>query len=222
MADKFERNFEEYMEQEEQQPIVGENEVLYNDEDDDQTNLMNLLAYLEDELTRARPVPMTNKRMLNAEMCIDIINDIRSNLPKAVQYAEQILNDRERIARSAEQTAANKIASAEVRASAVWEDANERANRIMDDAQNHAENIIKDAEIRARALVDQNSIKLKAQEEADEIIRQARIEAQERRNQAANYCDNLLHDAEETLQAAFDDIRRNRQALAQSRIEARQ
>ena len=222
MMEKFDRNFEEYMEEEQPQQPVVENDELYNDEDDDQTNLMNLLAYLEDELTNARVVPMTGKRMLDAEMCLDIINDIRANLPHAVQYARQILNDRERISRSAEQTAANRVNSAKAHADAILDDANERANRVLADANKHAEDIIKDAEIRVRAMIDQSNIMKQAQLEADEIIREVREEAQERRNQAANYCDSLLHDAEETLQAAFDDIRRNRQALAQSRIDARQ
>lgn len=225
MADKYERNFEEYLEEEQQAGPAEEQtgEVgLYDDEDSEHENLMKLLAYLEDELTRARVVPMTNKRMINAEMCIDIISDIRANLPKAVQYAEQILAERDRITRAAEQTAANKMTGADVRARALTEDAQSRADRILADAQAHADNIVKDAEIRARAMIDQNTITLEAQKKAEEILSEARQEAQERRYQAASYCDNLLHDAEETLQAAFDDIRRNRTALAQSRAEMRQ
>lgn len=225
MAEKFERNFDEYMEEQEQMPVEEQpemDELPYTDEDDDRTNLMNLLAYLEDELTRARPVPMTNKRMIDANMCIDIIQDIRANLPLAVQYSEQMLRDRERILRSAEQTAANKLASADVRANAAMDDAQERADRILSDAQLHADNIVKDAEVRARAMIDQNTIKLEAQKQAQEIVNEARLEAHERRAQAADYCDKLLRDAEETLSAAFDDVRRNRQALGQNRMEARQ
>ncbi|MBQ4085515.1 MAG: hypothetical protein IJC54_02960, partial [Clostridia bacterium] len=85
-----------------------------------------------------------------------------------------------------------------------------------------ADNIVKDAEVRARAMIDQNTIKIEAQKQAQEIINEARMEAQERRLQAADYCDKLLRDAEDTLSAAFDDVRRNRQALAANRIEARQ
>lgn len=226
MADKFERNFDEYMEEEEQQAPAQEEQpaedLPYTDEDDERTNLMTLLSFLEDALTRSRTVPMTNKRMIDANMCIDIINDIRSNLPLAVQYSEQMLRDRERILRSAEQTAANRLASAEVRANAALDDAQERADRILADAQTHADNIVKDAEVRARAMIDQNTIKLEAQKEAQEIVNEARLEAHERRSQAADYCDKLLRDAEETLSAAYDDVRRNRQALGQNRMEARQ
>lgn len=227
MAEKFERNFEEYMEDEQEQQELSQQgqpelDLPYTDVDDNRQFLMTILEYLENELTHARMVPMTNKRMIDAQLCIDVMNDIRSNLPLAIQYSEQMLQDRERILRAAEQTAANKIASADVRANAALEDAQERAERILSDAQLHAENIIKDAEFRARALIDQNSITLEAQKQAQEILNEARVEAQERRMQAADYCDKLLHDAEETLSAAFDDVRRNRQILSQNRMEARQ
>lgn len=225
MAEKFERNFDEYLQeqdaQEEQQP-QEQFDLPYSDGDDERTNLMNLLNFLEEELTRARPVPMTNKRMLDAAMCIDIINDIRSNLPLAIQYSEQILRDRERMLSAAEQTAANRLASADVRANAALDDAHERAERIRSDAQIHADNIVKDAELRARALIDQNTIKLEAQKKAAEIINSAKLEAQERRAQAADYCDQLLRDAEETLSVAYDEVRRSRQLLGQARLEERQ
>jgi len=227
MANKFERNFEEYMEQEQPEEQAFEQEkpeldLPYSEEDDSREYLMTILDYLENELANARQTPFGGKKMIDAQLCIDVIADIRANLPLAVQYCEQMLQDRERILRAAEQTAANKLASADVRANAALDDAQERADRILSDAQVHADNIVKDAEVRARAMIDQNTIKIEAQKQAQEIINEARMEAQERRLQAADYCDKLLRDAEDTLSAAFDDVRRNRQALAANRIEARQ
>ena len=220
MADEFDRSYENAPEQA-QPDSLQESPLPYKAEEDDRTDLMNLLAYLEDELTRAKPIPFTNMSRVNAQMCIDIINDIRDNLPLAVQYSEQMLRDRERVLRGAEQAAANRIESANVRANAALDDANTRAGRILEDAQKHADNIVRDAEVRARAMIDQNSIKLQAQDDARQIINEASLEAHERRQQAADYCDKLLRDAEDTLQAAYDDVRRNRQNLGQMRAEGR-
>ncbi len=220
MADEFDRSYENAPDQA-QPDSLQESPLPYKAEEDDRTDLMNLLAYLEDELTRAKPIPFTNMSRVNAQMCIDIINDIRDNLPLAVQYSEQMLRDRERVLRGAEQAAANRIESANVRANAALDDANTRAGRILEDAQKHADNIVRDAEVRARAMIDQNSIKLQAQDDARQIINEASLEAHERRQQAADYCDKLLRDAEDTLQAAYDDVRRNRQNLGQMRAEGR-
>ena len=220
MADEFDRSYENAPDQA-QPDSLQESPLPYKAEEDDRTDLMNLLAYLEDELTRAKPIPFTYMSRVNAQMCIDIINDIRDNLPLAVQYSEQMLRDRERVLRGAEQAAANRIESANVRANAALDDANTRAGRILEDAQKHADNIVRDAEVRARAMIDQNSIKLQAQDDARQIINEASLEAHERRQQAADYCDKLLRDAEDTLQAAYDDVRRNRQNLGQMRAEGR-
>ena len=220
MADEFERRYDNTAAQS-QNDTAQDSPLPYKPEEDDRTDLMNLLAYLEDELTRAKPIPFTNMSRVNAQMCIDIINDIRDNLPLAVQYSEQMLRDRDRVLRGAEQAAANRIESANVRANAALDDANNRANNILEDAQKHANNIIRDAEVRARAMIDQNTIKIQAEEDARQIINDASLEAHERRQQAADYCDKLLRDAEDTLQAAYDDVRRNRQNLGQSRSEGR-
>jgi hypothetical protein len=70
---------------------------------------MNLLDYLQDAIENGSSVPLTGKRLVDAAMCLDIIKDIRGNLPLAIQYAEQVMRDRDRILSTAERTAASKI-----------------------------------------------------------------------------------------------------------------
>ena len=69
--------------------------------EDDHTHLMTLLSYLQDAVEHASVVPLTGKRLVDTEMCLTIINDIRGNLPLAIQYAEQVVRDRENILVSA-------------------------------------------------------------------------------------------------------------------------
>lgn len=218
MAEENDRNYNEEFEEE---PTPAASDLPYASGEDDCTDFLNILLYLVDEIKHARPVPLTNSRMLNASLCQDIIGDLQNTVPAAIQYAKQVLDEKNRILEGAQQAAQNRIESANVRANAAIDDATDRANRIVADAQAHADNIVKDAEVRARAMIDQNTIKIAAQNEARDIVNEASSEATERRMQAAEYCDKLLRDAEETLRAAYEDVRRNRQNIGQSRSEDR-
>ena len=182
--------------------------------DDDHTYLMNLLDYLQDAIESGNSVPLTGKRLVDATMCLDIIKDIRGNLPLAIQYAEQVMRDRDRILTTAERTAASKIQSADVRANAALDDAGNRSQEILEQAESRADKIIKDAEIRARAMIDQHQVTIAAQNEAREIVNDARAEANDRRLQASAYSEDLMINVEKELQRACDMIRQKRQQLA--------
>lgn len=181
--------------------------------DNDHNYLMTLLDYLQDALENGSTVPLTSKRLVDANMCLDILKDIRGNLPLAIQYAEQVLRDRERILSTAERTAASKIQAADVRANAALDDAAARSQEILEQAESRADKIIKDAEIRARAMIDQHAITAAAQNEAREIVNEARAEATERRLEASDYAENLMINVEKELQRAVDMIRQRRQQL---------
>lgn len=188
-------------------------EAGYAGVDDDHSHLMTLLGYLQDAIEYASVVPLTGKRLVDTDMCLEIIGDIRGNLPLAIQYAEQVVRDRENILVSAERTAANKLQSADVRANAAIDDAAQRSQQMIEEAQSRADKIIKDAEIRARAMIDQNAIKIAAQNEARAIVNEARAEANERKLEASAYGEDLLINVEKELQRAADMVRQRRQAM---------
>ncbi|MEA5068520.1 MAG: hypothetical protein VB067_05995 [Christensenellaceae bacterium] len=181
--------------------------------DDDHTYLMTLLNYLQDAMEYASVVPLTSKRLVDTAMCLDIIQNIRGNLPLAIQYAEQVMRDRENILVSAERAAANKLQSADVRANAAIDDAATRSQQMLEEAQSHADKIIRDAEIRARAMIDQTAIKVAAQNDARAIVNEARAEANERRLDASAYGEELLLNVEKELQRAAEMVRQRRQTL---------
>ncbi|MGI6235985.1 MAG: hypothetical protein ACOYI7_00365 [Candidatus Excrementavichristensenella sp.] len=181
--------------------------------EDDHTHLMTLLGYLEDAFQHGSVMPLTGKRLVDTQMCMEILDDIRGNLPLAIQYSEQVLRDRENILESAERTAANKLKAANVRADAAINDAEKRSQTIMEEAQARAEKIIGDAEIRARAMIDQNAIKIAAQNEGRAIINEARAEANERRLAASAYGESLLINVEKELQRVAEMVRQRRQSM---------
>ncbi len=199
--------------QAEMRPDHGAESTAPYENDNDHKYLMTLLDYMQDAIESGSSVPLTSKRLIDANMCLDILKDIRGNLPLAIQYAEQVLHDRERILSTAERTAASKIQSADVRANAALDDAADRSQEILEQAESRADKIIKDAEIRARAMIDQNTITAAAQNEAREIVNEARAEATERRLEASDYAENLMINVEKELQRAADMIRQRRQQL---------
>ncbi len=185
--------------------------------DDDHTYLMKLLDYLQDAMEFGSVVPLTGKRLVDANMCIDIIKDIRGNLPLAIQYAEQVMRDRERILTNAERTASNKLAGADSRADAVIKEADAHAQQIINEAEDRADKIIKSAEIHARGLIDQHAIKVAAQNEGRDIVNAARAEANDKRQAASAYCEDMHLNTEKALQHAMDIVRGHRQSLSENR-----
>ena len=99
MARDDERFFEENedMEQEEEQEQYDDEayeEEQYEDEyDEEGTELDRLLDFLVKALEQGSQVPLSNKRMVNVEMCKSIVDDIRDCLPDAVRYAQQIVDN---------------------------------------------------------------------------------------------------------------------------------
>ena len=185
--------------------------------DDDHTYLMKLLDYLQAALEEGSVVPLTGKRLVDTGMCLDILKDIRGNLPLAIQYAEQVMRDRNHMLMDADRVADGKIATAENHASATVQAADQRAKEIIDEAENRADNIVKTAETHARGLVDQHNIKIIAQNEARDIVNDARAEANDRRQAAAAYCEDMHHNTEKALQRALEVVKGHRQQLSDNR-----
>ena len=108
-------------------------------------NLLELLEYLDDELSKSAAVPLTGKRLVDAEKCLDIVSELRVNLPDDVKDAEVIVRDRDAILAEAHQEADQIIAEAQqqfeqmVATHAVTQEAQRRANAIISEAMQTAD-----------------------------------------------------------------------------------
>ncbi|NLG24157.1 MAG: hypothetical protein GX558_02300 [Clostridiales bacterium] len=180
---------------------------------EDNGDLDKLFGYLIDILNEATPVPFSNKRKLNVDACLDIVNDIRNNLPEAVLQAERIVEEEERILGNAEETAATRLSAANARADSAIADAGKRAQQMVADAEDRARKIVEDAEMRARAMIEQSEITRQARELASKINNDALAEANEQRRAATRYAEELLRDLERDVQATLDAVRRSRQNI---------
>ena len=202
--DQFEEG--EYPEDEQQ---YEEEQYAEEDVEEEGTELDRLLDFLTRALTQAPIVPLSNKRMVNVEMCLNIVDDIRNCLPDAVRYSQQIVANRDRILRDAQNAANAKVQSADARANSAIEEATDRAQSMVNDAEDRAKKIIEEAQMRARAMIEQSEIMRHAHEEAERLCNDALAEANEQRRQAHNYTEQLLRGMERDVQATLDAVHRS-------------
>ena len=99
------------------------------DEVNDMRYFLELLKHIRAAINAGKSVPLTGKKIIDAEKCLMIIDDMEKNLPDAVQYGMQMYSERERIMGEAETRAMNRVSSAEMRANAALEKARDDAEQ---------------------------------------------------------------------------------------------
>ena len=204
-----ERFYENELESREEN-AVAEQET---DEVDDLKFFLELLKLIRMAINAGANVPLTNKKIIDADKCLRIIDDMEKNLPDAVQYGMKMYNERERVMSNAETTAMNRVTSAEMHANAVREKAKEEVSQRLADAENRAHDIIADAQERADHMLDESEIVRRAREEARIIKNDARVEANELRIKASQDAYKVLSAVEGELSQSLNTIRRRRAEL---------
>ena len=174
---------------------------------------LELLKHIRAAINAGTSVPLTGKKIIDAEKCLLIIDDMEKNLPDAVQFGLQIYSEQERLMNEAETKAMNRISSAEMRVNAALERAREDAEQRVLDAENEARAILQDAQERADHMIDESEILRQAREEARIVRNDARVEASELRLKAQHDAYQLLSGVEEQLNEACKSIRRRRTDL---------
>lgn len=201
---KYYEEDQEVRVEEQQNPAEDINDMKY---------FLELLKHIRAAIRSGASVPLTNKKIIDADKCLMIIDDMERNLPDAVQYGMQMYAERERIMSNAETTAMNRVSSAEMRANAALEKAKTEAEQIMMDAENEAHAILADAQERADHMVSESEIVRQACEEARIIKNDARVEASELRLKATHDAYQLLASVEDELSEACKAVRRRRAEL---------
>ena len=198
---------EEFESRDNLQQSQGEEDI------DDMRYFLELLKHIRAAINAGASVPLTGKKIIDADKCLMIIDDMEKNLPDAVQYGLQMYNERDRILGEAETKAMNRVSSAEMRVNAALDKAREDAEQRVLDAENEARAILEDAEERANHMIDESEIMRQAREEARIIKNDARVEASEMRLKAQHDAYQLLASVEDQLNEACKNIRRRRTDL---------
>ena len=109
--------------------------------------VLELLEEIEEIVDTAAGFPLTGKIMIDSEELLEIVREIRSELPDEIQQAQWIKNERERIMTEAKNQYEQVIADAQKQAGALVEN-----NDITVQAKMRADELMKVTEETAKQL----------------------------------------------------------------------
>src|SRR5450756_1971565 len=125
-----------------------------------------ILALVEN----ARSIPMSGSCVVNRGELVQLVSDLREQLPAELQDARWVLERRE----------------------AIIGDGREQAGRIVEDARAQAGRIVESAQAERARLVAQTEITAAATEEAERLVRDAHAGAEQVRDETDSYVDRKL------------------------------
>lgn len=118
--------------------------------------VLELLEEIEEIVDTAAGFPLTGKIMIDSEELLEIVREIRSELPDEIQQAQWIKNERERIIAEAKQQYEAVIADAQKQADALVEnnDITVRSKLRADELMNVTEDTAKQLKIGTYEYLD--------------------------------------------------------------------
>ena len=152
-----------------------------------------ILALVEN----ARSMPMSGSCVVNRGELVQLVSDLREQLPAELQDARWVLERRE----------------------AIIGDGREQAGRIVEDARAQAGRIVESAQAERARLVAQTEITAAATEEAERLVRDAHAGAEQVRDETDSYVDRKLAAVGALLDETLVAVEHGRRSLA-GRVEA--
>lgn len=110
-------------------------------------DILYLLDRLEEELTGGRSIPFTERKLVDEQECLDILDQIRVAVPEEIKSARKLNQERDQLLASAREEAnrllgeADQTLAGRVSEHAVARAAQDRAADIQDRAEAEAERI---------------------------------------------------------------------------------
>ncbi|MBR0399828.1 MAG: hypothetical protein IJH95_03305 [Mogibacterium sp.] len=111
---------------------------------DDSIKLMSLLDELEELITSSSKMPFSEKGIIDLDVAQKILEDIRLNLPRDIQQARWLGQEKDRIINEAKKEYNRMINEAKdqveslVNNNNVYKDAQKRADAVLKEAESHA------------------------------------------------------------------------------------
>lgn len=107
----------------------------------------DLLDDLLNLLEESKELPLVNKTIVEKSQVVDIVDEIRANLPQETRQAKAIVSDRTRILNTAKEEAETIISVAEKRRNDMLNE-----NDIIIQAREEAERIVQEANSQAKSV----------------------------------------------------------------------
>lgn len=128
-----------------------------------------MLAMLQDELEASKKAMFNSKRLVDADKCLDLIDEIVEMLPVELERAANIIKERKQI----------------------LSDAESEAQQYLEEARRHVEDLVQETEIVKAANVEANGIIASAKQNAKEIRLGAKAYANEVLQDLESYLDRI-------------------------------
>lgn len=136
--------------------------------------ISNLIDELEKELSQAKKGIFSEKVLVDADACLDIIDELRESLPIELERASNIMKERRQILIDAEEEAKQCIAAAqktademvmeheivrnaEIEAQKREDNAKKKAKEVKLSAKNYAISVFEELQTRVKEIEDQIS-----------------------------------------------------------------
>lgn len=122
-------------------------------------DVLVLIDKLDEIVNNARPMPMTDKVMIDREEIYDILDQMRTTVPEEIKQARWIVKERQEM-----------LSEAKTEADRIIKEANDQAERLVSEeevvkmAERNAAQIMEDARARER------EIRLGAEDYADGVL----------------------------------------------------
>lgn len=160
-------------------------------------SIEELLDQLEDAIEDGTSLAFTSKTLINASDVIELIKEMRLNIPDEIRQAQIIASERVEILESAEKQAEGIIAKAQKQAQALVAE-----HVITRQAQEQAHKLVAQANAQAAKIMGD------ANEEAESTKKQAQRWADTLRGSSSDFVENMLLSAQDVLESSLTNIRR--------------
>jgi hypothetical protein len=144
----------------------------------------------------------TNKRVVEVDRLLDLLEDLKVVIPEDIRRATGILSEAE-----------NTIADAKENAAEIVEQAHQESDTILSQAQAHADSIRADAQAEFEHRVGESEVYNEAFSRASGIAAEAEENATAIYNGARKYADEILVDLQRYLGEYHQMIENNRKEL---------
>jgi len=128
--------------------------------DNMEMDVLDLLRVIEEEVENASSIPLSGKKMMDGQLLLDIVADIRLALPRQLEDARNIIANRDQIISEAKKQADAIEKDAKLKAEelidnhVIMSEAKEKAHDLMASAQESAVEIREGADAYANDILD--------------------------------------------------------------------
>ena len=141
---------------------------------------LRTLDRVEEKLSTSSRVPFKNNlSRVNVNDVLDLLSQVRSELPAALQEAVEVLGNKQQIEETAAMRAQEKVNNANTYAQETIQAADEKAKQALETAQQRALEVEQQARATAEKILIQANADAQLRTEENEIVRRANARAKE-------------------------------------------